>query len=102
MKADSLMTVTERKEAVMKTLGLGFAVLLIVLLVILSVAAYALEAAAPEAEGYGLLAGGFLGFASLIVAIKLVPGIIRFASIIEEEEVRKPEEAIPAAGKGPA
>jgi len=85
----------------MKTLGLGFAVLLIVLLAILSVAAHALEAAAPEAEGYGLLAGGFLGFASLIVALKLVPGIIRFAAIIEEEEVRKPEETVPAASNSP-
>ncbi|MRR35327.1 hypothetical protein EG829_11730 [bacterium] len=86
----------------MKNLGLGFAVLLIVLLVILSVAAYALEAAAPEAEGYGLLAGGFLGFASLIVTLKLIPGIIRFASIIEEEEVRKPAETVPAPGKSAA
>lgn len=86
----------------MKSLGFGFAILLIALLVILSVAAYALEVAAPEAEGYGLLAGGFLGFASLIVAIKLIPGIIRFASIIEEEEVRKPQETVPAASKSPA
>ena len=86
----------------MKSIGLGFAILLIVLLVILSVAAYALEAAAPDAEGYGFLAGGFLGFASLIVTLKLVPGIIRFASIIEEEEVRKPEDAVPAPGKSAA
>jgi len=86
----------------MKNLGFGFAVLLIVLLVILSVAAYALEVAAPETGEYGLLAGGFLGFASLIVALKLVPGIIRFASIIEEEEVRKPEEPVPVPGKSPA
>ena len=86
----------------MKNLGIGFAVLLIVLLVILSVAAYALEAAAPEAEGYGLIAGGFLGFASLIVTLKLIPGIIRFASIIEEEEVRKPAEPVPAVGKSAA
>jgi len=86
----------------MKNLGFGFAILLIVLLVILSVAAYALEAATPEAEGYGLLAGGFLGFASLIVTLKLVPGIIRFASIIAEEEGRKPEEAVPVPLKSPA
>ncbi|CAG0957248.1 hypothetical protein [Geobacter sp.] len=86
----------------MKNLGFGFAILLIVLLVILSVAAYALEAAAPEAGGYGLLAGGFLGFASLIVTLKLVPGIIRFASIIGEKEDHKPEEAVPAPLKSPA
>lgn len=86
----------------MKSLGFGFAILLIALLVILSVAAYALEAAAPQTEEYGLLAGGFLGFASLIVAIKLVPGIIRFASIIGEEEVRKPAEPVPAVGKSAA
>ncbi len=86
----------------MKNLGFGFAILLIVLLVILSVAAYALEAATPEPEGYGLLAGGFLGFASLIVTLKLVPGIIRFASIIAEEEGRKPEEAVPVPLKSPA
>ena len=86
----------------MKNLGLGFAVLLIVLLIILSVASYALPGAAPEAEEYGFLAGGLLGFASLIVTLKLIPGIIRFASIIEEEEVRKPEETLPAARKSAA
>ncbi|GLI38551.1 hypothetical protein KI811_10125 [Geobacter hydrogenophilus] len=86
----------------MKNLGLGFAVLLIVLLVILSVASYALPVAAPEAEEYGFLAGGFLGFASLIVTLKLIPGIIRFASIIEEEEVRQPDKVVAAPGKSAA
>ncbi|MBT1075322.1 hypothetical protein [Geobacter grbiciae] len=86
----------------MKTLGFGFAVLLIVLLVILSVASYALPVAAPETGEYGLLAGGLLGFASLIITLKLVPGIIRFASIIEEEEVRRPEETAVAPGKSAA
>ena len=86
----------------MKVLGFCFAILLIVLLVVLSAAAYALAAGAPETEEYGFLAGGFLGFASLIVTLKLIPGIIRFASIIEEEEVRPSHKPIPDAGKSAA
>lgn len=86
----------------MKVLGLVFAVMLLTLLVLLSVAAYALEAAAPEADGYGLLAGSFLGFASFIVAVKLIPGIIRFASIIKEEEVNGTEEPVPLPGDSSA
>lgn len=86
----------------MKVLGLVFAVMLLVLLVLLSVAAYALEAAVPEAEGYGILAGSFLGFASCIVAVKLIPGIIRFASIIKEEEVKGSEEPVPLPGDNSA
>lgn len=86
----------------MKVLGLAFALMLLALLVLLSVAAYALEAGPPVADDYGLLAGSFLGFASLIVAVKLIPGIIRFASIIKEEEVESAKEIAPATGDGSA
>ncbi|AJE02452.1 hypothetical protein [Geobacter pickeringii] len=86
----------------MKVLGLAFAILLLTLLVLLSVAAYALDAGIPVTEEYGLLAGSFLGFASLIVAAKLIPGIIRFAAIIREEEVKSTEETTPATGESSA
>ena len=86
----------------MKLLGLAFAITLLVLLVLLSVASHALDATTPVADDYGLLAGSFLGFASLIVAAKLIPGMIRFAAIIGEVEAEPAEEASPAPGESSA
>ncbi|RNC69189.1 MAG: hypothetical protein ED859_08200 [Desulfuromonadales bacterium] len=86
----------------MKVIGLAFAVMLIAILVLLSVAAYAVEAAAPAAGEYGILAGAFLGFASLIVTVKLIAGIIRFASIIKDEGVKLTRIAITITGRNSA
>lgn len=86
----------------LKVLGLSLIVLLVATIVLLDLAVYALAASAPETEGNGILAGGFLGFASLIVAVKLIPGIIRFASIIGEEGVEKAAEPNTARGKSSA
>lgn len=86
----------------LKVLGLPLIVALVAILILINLTANALAAAAPEVEGSGLLAGGFLGFASLIVAVKLIPGIIRFASIIGEKEPGPAAKAIPAPGKSSA
>jgi len=79
----------------MKVVGLLFALVLIAVLVLLSFAAYAAGESPLVAEGYGVLTGGFLGFASLIISAKLVPGLIRFASIIKEEAAEGDGETIP-------
>ncbi|WP_298433368.1 hypothetical protein [Geobacter sp.] len=86
----------------MKVFGLAFAIMLLILLVLLSVASHALDTAISVADDYGLLAGSFLGFASLIVAAKLIPGMIRFAAIIGEEEAEPIKEASPAPGESSA
>jgi hypothetical protein len=71
----------------MKVIGLTFAVMLLALLVVLSVLAHAAAPLPPEPEDPGMLAGALLSFASFVVATKLIPGIIRFAAIIDEEAV---------------
>ncbi|AAR36360.1 hypothetical protein KIP69_14440 [Geobacter sulfurreducens] len=84
----------------MKVLGLTFAVMLLALLVVLSVLAHAAAPVPPEPEDPGMLAGALLGFASFVVATKLIPGIIRFASIIDEETVSPNHAAIAETGDG--
>lgn len=71
----------------MKVIGLTFAVMLLALLVVLSVLAHAASPIPPEPEDPGMLACALLSFASFVVATKLIPGIIRFAAIIDEEAV---------------
>ncbi len=82
----------------MKVVGLTFAVMLLALLVVLSVLAHAAAPMPPEPEEPGMLAGALLGFASFVVATKLIPGIIRFASIIDEEAVSPNHASVTEAG----
>lgn len=86
----------------MKVVGIGFIVMLLALLVLLSLAAHAAASRMPDPDEYGLLAGAFLSFASAIVALKLIPGIIRFAAIIREEAAPPIAETASAADKSPA
>lgn len=52
-----------------------------------------------DAGDYGLLVSLFLGFGSLIISSKLIPGLLQFAALLKREELKKPEQPVPAPTK---
>lgn len=69
------------------------------LLVAVALASPAIAAASEAGEDFGLLVSLFLGFGSLVVSAKLIPGILRFASLINTESSSEPEESASSAPK---
>lgn len=83
----------------MKMIVFTFVMLVLTAAIVFTLAAKVFAAELPAPDEYGLLAGLFLGFASFIVSVKLIPGIIRFASIIRKDHEESGKKVIPILGR---